>query len=74
MQLNYDPATDELRIVLRHGAVERCEEDAPGVVKDYAGDGALLGLCIKKASQAVDNPRSVDVAVSGNTVRGMRMY
>ncbi len=74
MQLQYDPATDELRIVLRHGSVERCEEDIAGVVKDYAGDGALLGLCIKQASQAVDDPRCVDVAVSGRTVRGMRMY
>ena len=74
MQLHYDPATDELRIVLRSGAVGRCEEDAAGVVKDYADDGALLGLCIKQASEAVDDPRRVDVAVSGRTVRGMRMY
>lgn len=74
MQLHYDPSTDELRIVLRSGSVERCEEDAPGVVKDYADDGALLGLCIKRASQSVDDPRCVDVAVSGRTVRGMRMY
>jgi len=74
MQLHYDPAADELRIVLRNGAVESREEDAHGVVKDYAGDGALLGLCIKRASRAVDDPRCVDVAVSGRTVRGMRMY
>ncbi len=74
MQLAYDPDTDVLRIVLASEPVShRCGE-APGVSLGLDGNGSVVDLEITQASHRIDNPRSLDFAVAGRCVRGMRMF
>lgn len=75
MQLAYDPETDVLRIVLGSApASRRCGGEVPGVSLGLDGNGGVVDLEISQASCRIDNPRSVDVAVAGRCVRGMRMF
>jgi uncharacterized protein YuzE len=60
----YDPEVDVLRIVLSNTPVEESDEDKPGVILDYDKDGNLVGLEVLDASKRIDNPRSVEYAVT----------
>jgi len=65
MKVVYDPRVDVLRIILSSAAIEESDEDRPGVILDYDKDGNIVGLEILDASKMVENPRSVEYAVSG---------
>ncbi len=41
MKARYDEATDTLTLILRDAPVAESDEDKPGVILDYAEDGAL---------------------------------
>lgn len=64
MKVIYDPEVDVLRIVLNSTPVAESDEDKPGVILDYDSDGNIVGLEILNASTRIENPRSVEYAVT----------
>jgi uncharacterized protein YuzE len=64
MKVAYDPEVDVLRIVLSSAPVEESDEDKPGVILDYDREGNFVGLEILDASTRMENPRSVEYAVT----------
>ena len=65
MKVTYDAEVDVLRILLNNAPIEESDEDKPGLILDYDKDGNIVGLEILDASKRVENPRSVEYAVSG---------
>jgi uncharacterized protein YuzE len=65
MKVYYDPEVDVLRILFSSKAIEESDEDKPGVIIDYDKDGNIVGLEVLEASKRVENPRSLEYAVSG---------
>lgn len=59
MRLNYYPETDSLYIDLVDRAGVESREISDGVVLDYDGAGALVGIDIDHASSKVDLRRLV---------------
>jgi len=64
VKVTYDPEVDILRIIFNNAAVEESDEEKPGMILDYDKDGNVVGLEILDASKRVENPRSVEYAVS----------
>ncbi len=64
MKVTYDPAVDVLHILLRNVPVEESDEDKPGVILDYDKEGNIVGIEILDASKRVEDPRSVQHAVT----------
>jgi uncharacterized protein YuzE len=64
MKITYDPEVDVLRVVFSSTPVEESDEEKPGMILDYDKDGNVVGLEILDASKRVENPRSVEYAVS----------
>jgi uncharacterized protein YuzE len=60
----YDPEVDVLCILFSNAPVEESDEDKPGVILDYDGQGNIVGLEILNASKHVENVRSVDSALA----------
>ena len=65
MKVTYDAEVDVLRIPLTNKPMEESDEDKPGVILDYDKDGNVVGLEILEASKRIENPRSVEYAVTG---------
>ena len=65
MKVMYDKETDILRILLRNSPIEESSEDKPGVILDYDKDGNMVGLELLDASKRVENPKIVELSVSG---------
>ena len=65
MKIVYDQEVDVLRTLLSDATVEESDEDKPGVVIDYDGQGNIVGLEVLDASKRVENPRALDYAVTG---------
>ena len=65
MKVYYDPEVDVLRILFSSKAIEESDEDKPGIIIDYDKDGNIVGLEVLEASKRVENPRSLEYAVSG---------
>lgn len=64
MKITYDPEVDVLRIIFSNVQIEESDEEKPGIILDYDGDGNIIGLEIIDASKRVDNPCSVEYSVS----------
>ncbi len=64
MKVIYDPEVDVLRIVLSSATIEESDRDKPGVILDYDRDGNVVGLEILNASKRMENPRSLEYAVT----------
>ncbi len=64
MKVTYDPEVDVLRIIFSSVPIEESDEDKPGVIIDYDKDGNVVGMEILDASKRMENPRSVEYAVS----------
>ena len=64
MKVTHDPEVDVLRIVFSNSPVEESDEDKPGLILDYDKDGNILGLEVLDASKRIENPRSVEYAVT----------
>lgn len=64
MKITYDPDVDVLRILFSGAEIEESDEDKPGVIIDYDKDGNIVGLEILDASKQIENPRTVEYAVS----------
>ncbi len=65
MKVTYDPEVDVVRIIFSNKPVEESDEDKPGVILDYDQKGNIVGMEILDASKRMENPRSVEYAVSG---------
>jgi uncharacterized protein YuzE len=64
MKITYDPEADVLRILFKDAEIEESDEDKPGVILDYDKDGNIVGLEILDASKRIENPQTVEYAVS----------
>jgi uncharacterized protein YuzE len=64
MKVTYDKTADVLRIVFASRPVQESDEVRPGVIADFDADGAVLGLEILDASERVEQPAAVELAVS----------
>jgi uncharacterized protein YuzE len=64
MKVIYDPEVDVLRIFFSSSPIEESDEDKPGVIIDYDKEGNIIGLEILDASKRMENPRSVEFAVT----------
>ena len=65
MRVTYDPEVDVLRILLSDALIEESDEEKPGLILDYDKDGNIVGFEILDASQRIQNPRSLEYAVTG---------
>ena len=65
MKIVYDQEVDVLRILFSKAAIEESDEDKPGIILDYDRDGNIVGLEVLDASKRIENPRSLDYAVTG---------
>ncbi|MEI8173793.1 MAG: DUF2283 domain-containing protein [Deltaproteobacteria bacterium] len=65
MKVTYDPEVDVLRILFSNQPIEESDEDKPGVIIDYDKEGNIVGLEVLEASRRIENPRSLEYAVSG---------
>ena len=65
MKVVYDAAVDVLRILFTNTPIEESDEEKPGVILDYDKDGNVVGLEILDASARMDDPRSMEYAVTG---------
>jgi len=59
VRITYDPETDTLTLVFRDRPVAESDEDRPGVILDYGGDGEVISMEILDASRRVEDPRTV---------------
>lgn len=59
MKVLYDQETDTLTVLFRDVPVAESDEDKPGVVLDYDGEGNLVSLEILEASRRVEEPHTV---------------
>jgi len=64
VNVNYDPEVDVLRILLSNEPIVESDEDKPGVILDYDEKGNLVGFEILRASQTIQNPRSMHYSIS----------
>ena len=64
MKVTYDPEVDVVRILFSGASVEESDEDKPGVILDYDGDGNVVGMEILDASKRMENPNGVEYAVA----------
>ncbi len=64
MKVTYDQETDILRIVFSKAVIEESDEDKPGVVIDYDVGGNVVGIEVLDASKRMENPRTVEYAVT----------
>jgi len=61
MKVIYDPRTDTLTMILKDDApVAESDEDKPGVILDYDGQGDLVSLEILDASRRVSEARKIE--------------
>ena len=65
VRVTYDQEVDVLRIVFSQMTIEESDEDKPGLILDYDKDGNIVGLEVLDASKRIENPRSLDYAVTG---------
>jgi uncharacterized protein YuzE len=65
VKVTYDADVDVLSIVLSQAPIEESDEEKPGIILDYDEDGNIVGIEILDASQRVENPRSLEYAVTG---------
>jgi uncharacterized protein YuzE len=64
MKVVYDPEVDVLSVLLSDAPVAESDQDKPGVILDYDGEGNVVALEILDASKRMPNPLSVEYAVT----------
>ena len=64
MKVVYDPEVDVLSLLLSDAPVAESDQDKPGVILDYDGDGNVVGLEILDASKRMANPMSAEYAIT----------
>jgi uncharacterized protein YuzE len=64
MKVICDPEVDVLSVLLSDRPVAESDQDKPGVILDYDGEGNVVSLEILDASKRMENPMSVEYAVT----------
>jgi YD repeat-containing protein len=65
MKVTYDAQTDSLTVILVEDArVAESDEDKPGVILDYDGQGNLVSLEILDASRRVTDARKIEFSAA----------
>ncbi|MHB0998851.1 MAG: DUF2283 domain-containing protein [Armatimonadota bacterium] len=64
MKVIYDPEVDVLRILLNDTEIEESDEEKAGVIFDYDKDGNIVAMEILDASKRIENPRSIEYAMT----------
>jgi uncharacterized protein YuzE len=66
VKVNYDPKTDTLSFILKENAsVIESDEEKPGIILDYDGQGDLVSMEILDASRRVTEAKKVDFQIAG---------
>lgn len=65
MKVTYDPEVDVLRILFSSAPIAESDEEKPGMILDFDKDGNVVGLEVLDASTRMENPRSLEYAVTG---------
>jgi uncharacterized protein YuzE len=66
VKVNYDPKTDTLSFILKENAsVTESDEEKPGIILDYDGQGDLVSMEILDASRRVTEAKKVDFQIAG---------
>ena len=65
MKIIYDQGVDVLRILSSNAKIEESDEDKPGLILDYDSEGNVVGLEVLDASKRMEDPKSLDYAVTG---------
>ena len=66
MKVSYDPKTDTLSLILKENvAVAESDEDKPGVILDYDGQGDLVSMEILDASRRVTEAKKMEFQIAG---------
>ena len=65
MKIVYDQGVDVLRILFSNAKIEESDEDKPGLILDYDSQGNVVGLEVLDASKRMEDPKSLDYAVTG---------
>ena len=65
MKVTYDQEVDIMRIILNDADIDESDEDKPGIIIDYDERGNIVGMEILDASTRIENPRTLEYAVTG---------
>jgi len=66
VKVNYDSKTDTLSFILKENAsVTESDEEKPGIILDYDGQGDLVSMEILEASRRVTEAKRVDFQIAG---------
>ena len=65
MKVTYDQEVDILRIILNDTDIDESDEDKPGIIIDYDERGNIVGMEILDASTRIEDPRTLEYAVTG---------
>jgi len=66
VKVSYDPKTDTLSLILKENvAVAESDEDKPGVILDYDGQGDLVSMEILDASRRVTEAKKMEFQIAG---------
>jgi uncharacterized protein YuzE len=66
VKVTYDPKTDTLSFIHKENAsVIESDEEKPGIILDYDGQGALVSMEILDASRRVTEAKKVDFQIAG---------
>ena len=65
MKIVHDEGADVLRLLFSDAKIEESDEDKPGLILDYDGEGNVVGLEVLDASKRMEDPKSLDYAVTG---------
>jgi len=66
VKVNYDTKTDTLSLILKENAsVIKSDEEKPGILLDFDGQGDLVSMEILDASRRVTEAKRVDFQIAG---------
>ncbi len=60
MKVTYDVRTDTVLVELKNAPVVESDEDKPGIILDYDGEGNLVSIEILDASRRITEARKVE--------------
>ncbi len=66
LKINYDSKTDTLSLILKENvSVIESDEEKPGIMLDYDGEGDLVSMEVLDASRRVTEAQKVDFQIVG---------
>lgn len=59
MLIKYDKEVDVVYILFSEGKVAESDEDKPGIIIDYDGEGNIVGIEVLEASKKMIQPNGI---------------